>query len=219
MDDGWTRTGDIGLLDEDGYFYLVDRNPDLVNSGGLNVSTLEVEAAIMDFPGIVEAAVVGIPHPVLTESVVAAVRARPGLDVSELLAFVRNSQGPAAPQRIVVVEDLPRNMLGKVDKRQLRTHLEIASTEYEPPATPTERELAELWATALDLDRVSATDDFLAIGGSSLTAMEVVTAVSQSLGRKVTVRDLLDATTLRAFAQRVDTAVPLGDAVLAGPRG
>jgi acyl-CoA synthetase (AMP-forming)/AMP-acid ligase II len=219
LDDGWTRTGDIGLLDEDGYFYLVDRNPDLVNTGGLNVSTLEVEAAIMDFPGIVEAAVVGIPHPVLTESVVAAVRARPGLDVNELLVFVRHSQGPAAPQRILVVEDLPRNMLGKVDKRQLRTQLEIAATEYEPPATPTERELAELWATALDLDRVSATDDFLAIGGSSLTAMEVVTAVSQHLGRKVTVRDLLDATTLRAFAQRVDTAVPLDDAVLAGPRG
>ena len=212
LDGGWTRTGDIGLLDDDGYFYLVDRNPDLVNTGGLNVSTLEVEAAIMDFPGVVEAAVCGIPHPVLTECVVAAVRARPGLDVDALLTFVRDSQGAAAPQRIVVVEDLPRNMLGKVDKRQLRTQMEATTTEYVPPATPTERELAELWSTALDLDRVSATDDFLALGGSSLTAMEVVTAVGQRLSRKVSVRDLLDATTLRDFAERIDAAPVLDDA-------
>ena len=66
--DGWTRTGDVGLVDGDGYFYLVDRNPDLVNTGGLNVSTLDVEATMMEYPGVVEAAVCGVPHPVLTDA-------------------------------------------------------------------------------------------------------------------------------------------------------
>jgi acyl-CoA synthetase (AMP-forming)/AMP-acid ligase II len=209
LPDGWTRTGDVGLIDEDGYFYLVDRNPDLVNTGGLNVSTLDVEATLMDFPGIIEAAVCGVPHPVLNESVMAAVRTRPGVDTGALLEFVRERQGGAAPQRIVVVDDLPRNMLGKVDKKQLRAHLsQVGTQEYEAPSTNAEIYLAELWATALDLDQVSATDDFLQLGGSSLTAMEIVSQVAEGLARRVTVRDLLDSTSLRAFAQRVDLAPP-----------
>ncbi|HST67077.1 MAG TPA: class I adenylate-forming enzyme family protein, partial [Mycobacteriales bacterium] len=166
---GWTRTGDVGRLDADGYFYLVDRNPDLVNTGGLNVSTLDVEAAIMEYPGIVEAAVCGVPHPVLTECVVAAVTARPGLDVPALLEFLRDRKGAAAPQRITVLDELPHNFLGKIDKKRLRAELaaEPAAAAAEPPSTPTEVALAEIWAVTLDLDEVAATDDFLRIGGSS----------------------------------------------------
>src|SRR6266700_7116110 len=84
LPDGWTRTGDIGVIDEDGYFYLVDRNPDLIITGGLNVSSLDVEATVMEYPGVVEAAACGVPHPVLNECVVAAVVAAPGLDLAAL---------------------------------------------------------------------------------------------------------------------------------------
>jgi acyl-CoA synthetase (AMP-forming)/AMP-acid ligase II len=211
--DGWTRTGDVGVVDEDGYFSLVDRNPDLVNTGGLNVSTLDVEATMMDFPGVVEAAVCGVPHPVLTECVVAAVRAETGLDLDGLLEFVRDRKGPAAPHRIVIVDDLPRTFLGKTDKKRLREQLAVQPDRGgEPPGTPTEIYLAGLWAEALDLDRVAATDDFLRLGGSSLTAMEVTSQATGELGREITVRDLLDATSLRAFAARVDAA-PAREAV------
>ncbi|WP_345634574.1 AMP-binding protein [Rugosimonospora acidiphila] len=227
---GWTRTGDVGLVDEDGYFYLVDRNPDLVNSGGTNVSTLDVEAAAMAYPGVIEAAVFGVPHPVLTESVVAAVRTRPGLDPADLAEHLRRAKGSAAPQRIVVVEDLPRNLLGKIDKKQLRKDFVAGTTAggYEAPSTATEQLVAGLWASALDLDRVSAADDFLQIGGSSLTAMEVVAQVTGQLAKRVTVRDILDAPTLRAFAERVDAApavnpddeaiVPVADGSVTAPR-
>jgi acyl-CoA synthetase (AMP-forming)/AMP-acid ligase II len=214
--DGWTRTGDVGLLDADGYFYLVDRNPDLIITGGLNVSTLDVEASIMEYPGVIEAAVCGVPHPVLHECVMAAVRGVPGLDVDALSAYVRERQGPAAPHRITVLDDLPRGLLDKVDKRQLRVVLESqASQVYEPPSTTTEKILAEIWATALDRDQVSVTDDFLQAGGSSLTAMEVISQVSELLGKKVRIRDLLDTTSLRAFAERVDDALftELGPAI------
>ena len=205
--DGWTRTGDVGLVDEDGYFYLVDRNPDLVNTGGLNVSTLDVEATMMEYPGVVEAAVCGVPHPVLTECVVAAVRAETGLDIGGLLEFVRDRKGPAAPHRVVIVDDLPRNFLGKTDKKKLRAQLaDEPHRGGEPPRTPTEIYLAGLWAETLDLDGVAATDDFLRLGGSSLTAMEVTTQATEELGKEITVRDLLDATSLRAFAERVDAA-------------
>jgi acyl-CoA synthetase (AMP-forming)/AMP-acid ligase II len=206
---GWTRTGDVGRLDPDGYFYLVDRNPDLVNTGGLNVSTLDIEATLMEHPGVVEAAVCGVPHPVLTECVVAAVTARPGLEVPELLEFLRDRKGPAAPQRITVVNELPHTFLGKIDKKRLRTELAAEPAGHEAPRTPTEIALAEIWAVTLDLDEVSATDDFLQIGGSSLTAMEVVSQAGSDLGKEVTVRDLLDTTSLRAFAARVDAAPAL----------
>ncbi|MFC1440690.1 class I adenylate-forming enzyme family protein [Streptacidiphilus sp. N1-10] len=118
--DGWTRTGDIGVLDADGCFSLVDRDPDLIDTGGLKVSSLDVEASIMEYPGVIEAAVVGVPHPVLTECVTAVVRAEPGLATEALGAYVRGRHGPAAPRRIVVVDDLPRSMLGRADKRRLR---------------------------------------------------------------------------------------------------
>jgi long-chain acyl-CoA synthetase len=223
LPDGWTRTGDIGLIDEDGYFYLVDRNPDLIITGGLNVSSLDVEATVMEYPGIIEAAVCGVPHPVLGECVVAAVVARPGLDSASLGDFVRDRQGPAAPHRIVAMDELPRNMLGKVDKKKLRTLLEGQASDqgYEPPSTPTEEAVARIWAVALDTDRVSATDDFLAAGGSSLTAMEVVSGVAEQLGKKLRVRDVLDTTSLRAFAERVDRAPlsePVQQPIVAAPR-
>ena len=208
LSDGWTRTGDIGAIDGDGYFYLVDRNPDLVITGGLNVSTLDVEATIMDYPGVVEAAVVGVPHPVLNECVMAAVRAAPGLGLEALGAYVRERQGPAAPHRILLMDDFPRNMLGKIDKRRLRTMLEerTGGQVHELPATRTEETVAEIWAMALDVDQVSATDDFLRVGGSSLTAMEVISQVEERLGKRLRLRDLLDTTSLRAFAARIDRA-------------
>jgi acyl-coenzyme A synthetase/AMP-(fatty) acid ligase len=204
--DGWTRTGDTGLIDADGYFYLVDRNPDLVITGGLNVSTISVEATIMEFPGVTEAAVCGVPHPVLGECVLAAVLAPPGLDLDALTAYVRERQGAAAPLRIAVLSELPRTLLGKIDKQRLRELLDQGEPGFEPPSTPTEKCVAEIWAVALDRDTVSATDDFLRCGGSSLTAMEVVSQVADELGKQVRVRDLLDTTSLRAFAERVDCA-------------
>jgi acyl-CoA synthetase (AMP-forming)/AMP-acid ligase II len=207
LDGGWTRTGDIGMTDEDGYFYLLDRNPDLVITGGLNVSTLDLEATIMEYPGVVEAAVCGVPHPVLGECVLAAVRAAPGLDPGALTQYVRERRGSAAPQRIVAVSELPRTMLGKVDKRRLRELL-AARRGGEPLRTPAEKFVAGVWAAVLDCGEVSAADDFLRLGGSSLTAMEVVSEVAAGLGRKVRVRDLLDTTSLRAFAARVEAAPP-----------
>lgn len=221
--DGWTRTGDVGMADEDGYFYLLDRNPDLIITGGLNVSTLDIEAVLMEYPGVIEAAVCGVPHPALNECVMAAVRAEPGLDVRALGDYLRERRGSAAPHRIVIVGELPRNMLGKVEKQRLRALLEshAAAPAGELPATPTEKCVAGIWAAALDCGEVRATDDFLRAGGSSLTAMEVVTQVAEVLGRKVGVRDLLDATSLRAFAQRVDCAPAAeltGQAIGAAPR-
>ncbi len=205
---GWVRTGDAGYLDADGYLHLVDRHADLVVSGGLNISTIEVEAALHEHPEIVEAAVFGIPHPSLGEVVAAALRVTPAFDLAALNVFTEARLGPKAPKRVVVVEQLPRNALGKVLKRELRERHAVAGQRAvsAAPATATERALAHFWEETLALDGVGRDDDFLALGGTSLSAMEVVARVRAELGRTISQRELFETTTLADLAARVDAA-------------
>lgn len=121
--DGWLRTGDIGKLDGDGFLYLIDRKKDLVIRGGLNVSVLEVEAALGEHPAVREAAIVGVPHPVLGEDTFAfvALREHAAVGASELEAFLRARISPhKVPRRYAFVAELPRNDLGKILKQRLR---------------------------------------------------------------------------------------------------
>jgi hypothetical protein len=206
---GWVRTGDVGYLDGDGYLHLVDRQADLVISGGINISTIEVEAVLHEFPGVIEAAVVGLPHPALGEYVAAAVRPDEALSLSRLNAFLEQRLGAVrAPKRIVLVDELPRSALGKVLKRELRAQLASAGgrPSFLAPSTPTERRVAQYWQRALGVERVGCDDDFLALGGSSLSALEIVGRVREELGRQVGQRDLFEAATLAVFAARVDRA-------------
>jgi acyl-CoA synthetase (AMP-forming)/AMP-acid ligase II len=122
--DGWLHTGDLGRLGADGYLYLSGRKGDMIIRGGENVYPEEVENRIASHPGIREAAVVGAPHEVLGEEVVAfIVPARPGgsPDAGELHRYVRAElAGFKVPARWHVVDELPRGALGKVLRRALR---------------------------------------------------------------------------------------------------
>ena len=122
--DGWFMTGDVGHLDAAGYLHLAGRASDLIISGGLNVYPAEVEAAIDAAPGVVESAVIGLPHPDLGEAVTAVVVAREGearpseagivTAISPVLAAFKR------PRRVIFVDALPRNAMGKVEKARLR---------------------------------------------------------------------------------------------------
>ncbi|NUP00101.1 MAG: AMP-binding protein [Nonomuraea sp.] len=124
--DGWVRMGDLGYLDADGYLYLVDRESDVVKSGAYKVSTVQVEAALHEHPDVAEAAVTGVPHPVMGTVLAAAVvpRARPPL-MTELRAFLMTRLAPhELPTQVIFVDRLPRNQSGKVVKSDLRKVLE-----------------------------------------------------------------------------------------------
>ncbi|MEV7964453.1 class I adenylate-forming enzyme family protein [Sphaerisporangium sp. NPDC088356] len=122
--DGWVRMGDIGLLDEDGYLYLLDRESDIVKSGAFKVSTLRVEAALHEHPAVVEAAVFGVPHPVMGSAVAAALVCRADTSPVELRAFLTGRlAGHELPTRWTVLPSLPKNTAGKVLKRELRALL------------------------------------------------------------------------------------------------
>ena len=122
--DGWFRTGDIAVKDEDGYLYLVDRKRDLIIVSGFNVFPSEVEAALIQNPDVVEAAVVGVPHPYTGEAVKAYVVLEEGADVTEaeLVADVETRLARfKSPQSIEIVPSLPHLLTGKVLRRALRT--------------------------------------------------------------------------------------------------
>jgi fatty-acyl-CoA synthase/long-chain acyl-CoA synthetase len=120
--DGGIRTGDVGVLDEDGYLYLRDRKNDMVISGGMNVYCREVEDVLGRHPSVASVAVVGIPHDDWGEAVHAVV-VPVGDDFSaeELLAWARSRLAAyARPKSVDVVASLPETPFGKIDKKALR---------------------------------------------------------------------------------------------------
>ena len=122
--DGWLHTGDLGILDDEGYLYVVDRKKDMIKSGGENVASREVEEVIHAHPSVAEAAVFGIPHPRWIEAVAAVVVARAGheLEAADVTAFCRERlAGFKTPRYVVVADGLPKNPSGKILKRELRT--------------------------------------------------------------------------------------------------
>ncbi|MFE3173976.1 class I adenylate-forming enzyme family protein [Amycolatopsis sp. NPDC059090] len=127
--DGWLHTGDVGRFDEDGYLVLVDRIKDMIIRGGENLYPKEIENALHAHPAVLEAAVVGAPHPVLGELPVATVTLYPAAVVSEaeLLDHCRaRLTRVKVPVRIDIVPALPRNPVGKIDKPALRRELAAA---------------------------------------------------------------------------------------------
>ena len=124
---GWLHTGDVGVLDEDGYLTIVDRIKDMIIRGGENLYPKEIEAALAAFPGVLEVAVVGRPDPVMGEVPVAFVVPYPDADVApeRLLAHCRTLLTRAkVPAEIVLLDSLPKNPVGKIDKPGLRTQLQ-----------------------------------------------------------------------------------------------
>ncbi|NUP32564.1 MAG: AMP-binding protein [Streptomycetaceae bacterium] len=122
--DGWFRTGDLGVLHPDGYVELRDRAKDVIISGGENITSVEVEHTLARHPAVLDAAVVGAPHPKWGEVPVAYVTLRAGTsaDEAELIAFVRDRIAKFKAPHRVVFGDLPKTSTGKIQKALLRTH-------------------------------------------------------------------------------------------------
>jgi long-chain acyl-CoA synthetase len=120
--DGWFRTGDLGRVDEDGFFFIVDRKKDLVIRGGFNIYPREIEEVLYEHPDVAEAAVVGIPHDSHGEEVGAVVALRPGATVTEteLRDYVKAQVAAYKyPRRVWFVEALPKGPTGKILKREI----------------------------------------------------------------------------------------------------
>jgi len=121
--DGWFKTGDIGIVDAEGYLFIRDRKKDMIIIKGLKVFSAQVEATLLEHPAIVEAAVIGVPDEHGDEIIKAFVTLRPGAkaDKSAILRYCREKFDPyKRPRDVEIVESLPKNALQKVLKRELR---------------------------------------------------------------------------------------------------
>ncbi len=132
-DDGFFNTGDKGSIDSDGYVSIVGRAKDMVITGGLNVYPKEIELFIDDLDGVTESAVIGVPHPDFGEGVVAVIvlAAKDSIDEQTVIAACKTELANfKVPKRVVVVDELPRNTMSKVQKNVLRdTYKDILATQ------------------------------------------------------------------------------------------
>jgi long-chain acyl-CoA synthetase len=120
--DGWLRTGDLARVDEDGYYYIVDRKKDMIICGGYNIYPREIEEVLYEHPAVAEAAVIGIAHPSLGEEVAAVVALQPGTQAGadELRQFVRKRVAPYKyPREVWLVDALSKGPTGKILKRAI----------------------------------------------------------------------------------------------------
>ena len=121
---GWFHSGDVGVMDEEGYLFVVDRIKDVINTGGVLVASREVEDALFTHPAVSEVAVIAVPDPKWGEAVAAVVvlRAGHGATEAELIGHARGCLAPfKLPKRVIFAGDLPRNTAGKLLKRELRS--------------------------------------------------------------------------------------------------
>ena len=121
--DGWFHTGDMARKDEDGFYFIVNRKKDLIIRGGFNVYPREIEEVLYEHPAVLEAAVIGLPHPTHGEEVAAAVALKPGCAATpdELRGYVRERVAAYKyPRRVWLVDALPKGPTGKILKREVR---------------------------------------------------------------------------------------------------
>ena len=124
---GWFHSGDLGVLDDEGYLSVVDRKKDMIKTGGENVASREVEEMVYRVPGVSEVAVVGLPHPYWIEAVTAVIVVKAGHTVTEAQVIDYCKAHMAhfkVPKAVVFVDALPKNPSGKIMKRELRTRFE-----------------------------------------------------------------------------------------------
>jgi long-chain acyl-CoA synthetase len=123
LKDGWLHTGDIGYVDEDGYFWITDRKKDLIIKAGENISPRAIEEVLFQHPKVSEAAVIGIKDKVYGEDIKACVVLKPGQTATagEVIEYCRTQLSSfLVPKEIVFINALPKNLVGKVLKKELR---------------------------------------------------------------------------------------------------
>jgi len=210
--DGWFRTGDEGCLDDDGYLRLTDRIKEIINRGGEKVSPREVDEVLMDHPTVAQALTFAVPHPELGEDVVAAIVPREG-KVPDNLALRQFAAARLAefkvPRQVIIVGEIPKGPTGKLQRIGMHERLgHLLHVEYVAPRDEVEEALAGIWADLLHLARVGLDDNFFLSGGSSLSAVQMLTRVRGMFDVDVPLDQFFRRATLADLADAVRNAAP-----------
>jgi acyl-coenzyme A synthetase/AMP-(fatty) acid ligase/acyl carrier protein len=206
---GWVDTGDHARITSDGGVQLCGRADDVIVSGGLNISPADVEEVLLSQPGVAEAAVVGIPDPILGTAVGAAVvpSGDVPLSAADLRAGVLDRLGTVrTPRRIVIMDDLPRVAQMKVDRRAVLVLVAGSAPAQSDaggyPAGSVTEVVLTVARDALESPTLDADDDLITAGLDSLAAVKIAVTAGEKLGVKVEAWMCFDFRTARALASR-----------------
>lgn len=207
--DGWFKTGDMGYIDPEGHLFLTGRTKELINRGGEKINPREVDDAALMHPAVAEAASFSVPHPTLGEDIALAVVSKPNMtvDVAELRTFLGQKLATfKIPRYVHIVEKLPRNAIGKIDRLNLAET--YAATQKAAAASnqglnDIESRIAEIWAQELNVPKVGPDDDFFQLGGDSLSGLRMFLAVEAAFSLNLPPEVLTGLTTVREMARRV----------------
>ncbi|MBP7148250.1 MAG: amino acid adenylation domain-containing protein [Acidobacteria bacterium] len=230
--DGWLRTGDTGHLDAEGYLFLAGRLKEVINRGGEKISPAEVDEVLSQHPAVARALTFPVPHPVLGESVAAAVVLRGGgaeAAVPRLREFALEHLAPfKVPQQFVVLDEIPEPAGGKARRADLAERLGLAAPgagraakrpDGSAPRAPIEREVAALWAEVLGIDPPGRDDNFFHLGGHSLAATQVVARLRRDYAVDLPIESLFQRPTVAELAELVARRLGVcGPALRPGPR-
>lgn len=205
--DGWFRTGDRGVIDDEGYLSIIGRIKEIVNRGGEKIAPREVDEVFLDHPAVRQATAFALPHPTLGEDLAVAVVLQENSSITEpelrQFAFSRLADYKV-PSRVVIVEAIPKGPTGKLQRiglaQKLAAQLEVA---YVPPQTELEVALVELWSEALGLEQVGLCDNFFALGGDSVTAVRVVNKMMALTGQSYHVASLFQSPTIEQWVSHL----------------
>jgi acyl-CoA synthetase (AMP-forming)/AMP-acid ligase II len=208
---GWFRTGDQGMLDEDGYLFLNGRLKELINRGGEKISPVEIDEVLRDHAAVAQALTFALPHPTLGEDVAAAVVLRTPEAATErqLREFVSTRLAYfKVPRRIVFLDAIPKGPTGKPQRIGLADRLGIGPFQsnngdrHAPiaPRNPLEEILAVLWTEVLRDDTPGVHDNFFDAGGDSILATQFVARVRDALNVELSLLDFFDGPTVAELA-------------------
>jgi acyl-CoA synthetase (AMP-forming)/AMP-acid ligase II len=215
--DGWLRTGDEGILDDDGYLTLLGRLKEIINRGGEKISPLEVEEVLMSHPAVAQAVTFAANDSSLGEEVAAAVVLRDGMAVTErqLREFVAIHLAHfKVPRRVQILPSIPLGPTGKLQRIGMADRLGIsfdaappAAAPYVEPRSPLEEIIASVWGEVMSSGSPGVDDNFFFSGGDSILAAQIVARVRDTLSVDVSLLSFFDSPTVAGFARVVDEAM------------
>jgi acyl-CoA synthetase (AMP-forming)/AMP-acid ligase II/acyl carrier protein len=212
---GWFLTGDLGHMDEDGYFFIDGRIKEMINRGGEKISPREVEEALLSNTEVEEAVAFSVPDPVLGEKVGAAVVLRDPRDtnvhdlkkhVSGNLAYFK------VPACFWIVDEIPKGPTGKVQRIGMYDRLKDlpaaddnpTDAEYLPPITETEKILAAIWSDVLKKSMIGRDASFFDFGGDSLLATMVESRIAKAFDMKIGIASVMNHDTIARLGDFID---------------